>query len=90
MVYSPYSQQYKDNYNAGSDYQYSLQECPTNLLAHQPNTKRGQLRPDGWGSIQKQKTTIPQKNESTIFIFYAAIAILTIAIVYKILQALSN
>ena len=75
------------DYHAGR-YQYSLDETPNNLLVNMPNVERGRLRPDGWGSIQRQQSTMPLVEESNRDLFYAALAILALVLVYLLILAL--
>ena len=66
-----------------SESQYSLEEYPTNILSHEPLVKRANLRPNMWGSIQRQQTTNPKEKASNTAIFYVALGILALVIIFK-------
>ena len=77
-------------YSRASEGQFSLDEYPTGVLPHEPLVERANVRPNGWGSIQRQESTNPKKEESNKAIFYAALGILVLAISYRMISALTT
>lgn len=65
--------------------EYSLQEAPLDILSNEPLVERGQVRPDGWGSIQRQQSTSHQKEEANVAMFYVVLGVLALALAYRLI-----
>lgn len=55
-----------------------------NLLSREPLVERAQVRPNGWGSIQRQQSTLPKEKEAGAVMFYVALGVLAVALVYRV------